>query len=374
MYGKNHLFTYERLEEVWDELDEICLGNCDDYEKYEHSFSSFMVADDDAHNITGRLTDETIDFIKRQTGPFLAWVNYQDPHPAFACPKKYYEMFSTEKVKLPESYKNHDPGKEPRRDELWRLHSEMDLCSEEDMKKAIATYMGQVRYVDDMVGKLMATLKETGRDKDTIVLFFADHGELLGNHGMTHKLPAFYDCLTRIPVILHHPEGTGAGMIFRGLVEEVDLVPTLLDFMDVPIPHTMVGKSVASEIRAGADKGKETILCEAGIAAPLPKKPIEGMKLKAPFAPTSFGCGAMIRKGEYKLSIYSDDRCELYNREEDPEEIHNLYGRDEYKEIQQELTLELLKRVLSVKVRDIGRIDWDDEEYPIDVRANPLEA
>lgn len=376
MFGKNHLFTYERLPELWDELDEICLGNCDDHEKYVHAFSSFTMEEDHPYHITGRLTDETVDFIRRQESPFIAWVNYQDPHPAFACPKPYDTLFKPEDVVLDRSYYDYDKSREPVRCQVWREHSRMDLCTEEDMKKAAAAYMGQIRYVDDMMGRLMETLKETGHDKDTIVLFFSDHGELLGNHGMTHKIPVFYECLSRIPVIIRHPEGVGAGMTFEGLAEEVDLAPTILEFMGIAAPPTMVGISWAKSIECGytgRDAGRETALCEAGIAVPTLKTPVEGLELKAPFAPTSYGCGSMLRKGDYKLSIYADDCCELYDLSRDPGEIHNLYGMAEYSAVQQEMTLELLKRVMSVKVRDTGKMEWDYAEYPVDVREEPLE-
>lgn len=376
MFGKNHLFTYERLAEVWDELDEICLGNCDDHNKYIHAFSSFTMEANHPYHITGRLTDETIDFMKRQEGPFLAWVNYQDPHPAFACPEPYSDLFSPDDVVLDRSYYNYTPETEPVRCQVWRAHSRMSLCTETDMKRAAAAYMGQIRYVDDMAGRLLEALKESGKDKNTLILFFSDHGELLGNHGMTHKIPVFYDCLTRIPVIIRHPEHIGSGTVFQGLVEEVDLVPTILDFLKIPIPQTMAGTSWCTNIGTGITgkgAGKSSVLCEAGIAAPTVKKPVDGLELKAPFAPTSFGCAAMLRKDDYKLSVYADDRCELYNLAEDPEEIHNLYGNQTYNAEQQEMTLDLLKRVISVKERDIGEGSWDYQEYPFDVREHPLE-
>ncbi len=108
----------------------------------------------------------------------------------------------------------------------------MDICTEEDLKKGIAHYMGQIRYVDDSVGRILRYLKENNLDKDTVILFFADHGELLGSYNMTHKIPVFYDCLSKIPVILYHPEKYH-GIRFKGLVEEVDIVPTLLDMLEI---------------------------------------------------------------------------------------------------------------------------------------------
>ena len=372
MFGKNHLFTYQRLGEVWDELDEICLGNYEGHPKSQRAFSSFEMEADHPCNITSRLTDETIGFMSRTEAPFIAWVNYQDPHPAFTCPQPYYEMFCHKDIVLPEAYYKYTAASQPIRNQVWRVHSEMNDCSEDDLRKAIAVYMGQIRYIDDSVGRLMASLKQNGLDENTIVLFFSDHGELLGDYNMTHKLPVFYDCLTKIPVILCHPH-KWAGMRFAGLVEQVDLAPTLLEMLNVSIPHTMVGKSLTAALDTGSDSGKETVLVEAGAGAPTWKKPGEGLVLSAPHAPTSFGPGAMLRYKTWKLSMYTDDICELYNLADDPHELNNRYDDPTCAEIQAKMTIMLLKRVLGVKMRDVG-LDWDESEYPVDVRFNPLEC
>ncbi|MCZ6674217.1 MAG: sulfatase-like hydrolase/transferase [Verrucomicrobia bacterium] len=371
MFGKNHLFTYDKLDEVWDTCHEVCLGNYDDHPDYDNAFSSFEMEKDHEYNITGMLTDEAMEFMKQADGTFLTWINYQDPHPAFTCPAPYKDMFNPDEIELPESFRNFDKDRQPVRNEVWRNHSQMEECSEEDMRKAIATYMGQIRYVDDSVGRLMKFLETKGLAENTVVLFFSDHGELLGDHGMTHKIPAFYESLVRIPAIIRHPERNWAGRKFSGLTEEVDLVPTLFEIMGVKKPPTMVGRSWLQALDSGDQTGRESILCEAGGGAPTVKEPIEDLKLKAPQLPTSLGPGAMIRKGDWKLSIYEDDRCELYNLKEDPGENRNLYGNDEYRSIKAELTLDLMKRLLGVKVRNVG-INWPYKEYSVDVRFEPL--
>jgi len=371
MFGKNHLFTYERLNEVWDNLDEICLGNYDKHPDYKHSFSSFTLDPEHPYNITGRLTSETIEFMSNADKPFIAWVNYQDPHPAFTCPPPYDTIFNPDEIELPLTYRSYDKSAQPQRNEVWRKHSEMDLCTDEDMKKAMAHYKGQIKYVDDNVGRMLDFLDQSGLKDNTVVLFFADHGELLGDYGMTHKLPSFYDCLTKIPAIIRHPEGRWKGERFTGLVEEIDLAPTILDLLNVEAPPTMVGHSWVSSIQKNDYSGKTNIICEAGAGAPTCMEPIEGLKLRAPGMPTSFGSGAMLRQGNYKLSIYADDRCELYNLEEDPLELENIYDKQEHLLLRQELTLTLLKRLLSVKKRDVG-IEWKYKGYH-DVRFEPLE-
>ena len=79
----------------------------------------------------------------------------------------------------------------------------------------------------------------------------------------------------------------------------------------------------------------------------------------------------MLRKGDWKLSIYEDDLCELYNLKDDPEELVNLYESKPHAEVRNELTLLLLKRTMGVKKRDVGMV-WPFDEYPIDVRFESL--
>ena len=81
----------------------------------------------------------------------------------------------------------------------------------------------------------------------------------------------------------------------------------------------------------------------------------------------------MLREGSLKLTIYYDDRCELYDLSSDPKELNNLYDDPEYTTVRQKMTLKLLKRLLGVKVRDIKSLEWNDPKYPQDVRFEPLE-
>jgi len=371
MFGKNHLFTYEKLPELWDELDEVCLGNYDAHPSYEKAYTAFELEEEHPYNITGRLTDQTIDFMERSSEPFFAWVNYQDPHPAFTCPRPYSELFDPDDIELPETFRDFDPDSQPFRNEVWRRHSEMEHCADEDMRKAIATYMGQIRYVDDGVGKIMQALEASGKAKDTLILFFSDHGELLGDHGMTHKLPAFYESLARIPAIIRHPDGRWANTAYKGLTEEIDLVPTLLDTLGIQPPATMVGNSLKDDLDEQTDAGKESILCEAGGGAPTVKTPVPGLAIKAPHLPTSLGPGSMLRAGPWKISVYHDDRGELYNIENDPAERRNLFEDPNHKDIRDKLVLQLAQRLLGVKVRDLQG-PWPESEGHVDPRFEPL--
>jgi len=295
MFGKNHCFNEEQLGEVWDELDNICLGNYDNHPKYRRSFDAFPLEEDHAYNITGTLAEETAGFIKRQPPgqPFLAWVNWQDPHPAFTCPEPYFSMFDPAGVDLPPKYPEDSP--KPLRLRNWQINSQANEATADDIRRARAAYMGQVRYVDYAVGRILAALEDAGRDRDTLVVFLSDHGELLGDQGAFHKTGVFYECLTRIPVIIRHPERRYRG-VFQGLVEEVDLAPTILEACGVRRPLSFVGESLHEKLiegRLAFRYGRRSALVETGLQAPTWPHPVEE-KQKAPFAPNNFGPGAVI--------------------------------------------------------------------------------
>jgi arylsulfatase A-like enzyme len=383
MFGKNHCFYNHQLPEIWDELDSICLGNYDDHPKYKRSFDAFELEADHRYNITGRLADETIEFIGKQSKdqPFLVWTNWQDPHPAYICPQPYFSMFDRKTIPLPERYREGGGTNKPKRLTNWQVNCQAAEATDDDIREARASYMGQVRYVDDAVGRILAALDEAGHADNTLVIFMADHGEMLGDQGTWHKIGVFYNCLTRIPVIIRHPKGLYRGT-FQGLVEAVDLAPTLLEALGLDKPPTMVGNSLHGKLVAGDtgfEHGRETAFVETGLQCPTWPGPF-GEPQKAPHTPNNYGPGTMITDGRYKLSVYYDDLCELYDLRTDPKELDNRFEDPAFKEVRERLTLELARRVMGVGVRDVG-LKWpapygDPRDTPLEIavkRTGPVD-
>jgi arylsulfatase A-like enzyme len=371
MFGKNHLFLYDQLEHIWDELHEVCLGNYDAHPQSKRAHSAFALEADHPYNQTARLTDEAIRFMKdaSEDQPFLCWVNWQDPHPAFTCPEPYASLFDPASVSLPPNWCRETRDK-PRKLENWRMNSQAHTCSEAEARQAIAMYMGQCKYVDDQVGRLMDYLEASGQLDNTLVVFLSDHGEFLGDFGVFHKLPLFYECLTRTPVIMRYPQGMAQPFTFQGLVEQVDLAPTLLGALGLPVPQSMVGCNLHQQLMAGDSTGRDTVLVEAGLQIPTSPGPIPGATHRAPVVPNSFGAGAMVSDGRFKLSMYTDDTHELYDLECDPHEEHNLYGHPPMLETQMRLMEALMRRTLGVGIRPSG--EWTADS--VDMRCNPPEA
>ena len=371
MFGKNHLFLDDQLPRAWDELHEVFLGNYDDHPKYERSYSAFVLEDDHPYNVTASLADEAIDFMQRapKNEPFLCWVNWQDPHPAFTCPQPYASIFNPDDVELPANWTRHTSDK-PQKIENWRINSLAHQCTDAEAKKAVAMYMGQCRYIDDQVGRIVESLQQSGKLDNTIVVFLSDHGELLGDFGVFHKIPVFYECLTRIPVIIRYPKALAGPLSFDGLVEQVDLAPTILDALGVDAPASMVGRSWHEQIRSRKPYARESVLVEAGLQIPTSKGPVPGANHRNPHAPNNYGPGAMVTDGRYKLSMYYNDRPELYDLQTDPHEMNNLFTKTEVAHIRARMMELLVKRLLAVGVRPPG--DWPGPG--IDVRESPPES
>jgi arylsulfatase A-like enzyme len=122
------------------------------------------------------------------------------PHDPNVVPSPYYEAFDPEKIKLPENF----GVSEKRFENNWSREIVRDL-GEPGLREFLRIYYGMVKLIDDQVGKILRTLDETGKANDTIVIFTADHGDMMGGHGMVWKsTAAFYDEVVRVPLLVRY--------------------------------------------------------------------------------------------------------------------------------------------------------------------------
>lgn len=343
IWGKDHVFKGNPIGTVYDEGEDICLGNMDGHPKYINSYDSAVLETDSAWNITKRLTDSGLDFINRHAGgnkPFFLTLNYQDPHPFFACPEPWASLFKPEQFELPTNYRRQPAAGEIRRLTHWRVHTGETHMEEEDLKRAMAMYCGQIRYVDDQIGRVLRTLEKNGLLDNTIVLFWSDHGEFLGDFGVTHKMPAFFECLVRVPLILWDPTKRVEKGVYKSPIETMDAMGTILELCELDQPEGSRARSLLSS------NPRNDVFADAGLLLQQSQEPIEGLRLKAPHPPTSYGPGCMLRTSRWKLTEYADDIGELYDLENDPNEIKNLYADSEHLKIRSELQQRLNRRML----------------------------
>lgn len=345
LYGKDHIVRENGIGILYDEGEDICLGNMDEHPEYEYSWSSGVLDSKYPGNLTSRLTDDGLRFLDRQKDsgkPFFLTLNYQDPHPYFTCPEPYYSMFDSEEMELPRSFYKTNYGSKPAKLQMWRSHSLSDKADEAAIKRAMATYCGQIRYVDDQVGRVLDYLERNNLLETTIVVFWSDHGELIGDYGVTHKLPVFYDSLVRVPLIVHDPSETIPPDAGDQLVELMDIFASVLDICGVEQP--LGSRAVPFPRPEGIER--EDVFCDGGLYLRPIEKADARLKLKAPHEPTQFGPGAMIRTKEWKLCAYAQDSWELYDLVHDPTEEYNLIDDPQHAAVRADMQSRLISRMM----------------------------
>ena len=193
-----------------------------------------------------------------------------------------------------------------------------------------------IKQVDDQLGRILDALEQTGQREDTLVIFSTDHGEALGDHGLTQKGCRFFDGLTRVPLIWSWPGQFKPDLRSDALVELTDVAPTLLELAGLPIPAGIQGRSLAPILTGQAPPGRhrDYVRCEYFDAANLPDHTL----------------GTMYRDHRWKLVVYHGHGLgELYDLERDPDEFDDLWDDPAH----QAIKAELLQKSFDATVRAI---------------------
>jgi arylsulfatase len=286
--------------------------------------------------------------------PFFLWVSFADPHTPFQAPEPYASLYRPEEVILPP--KDDLRGK-PERQRIARHMFGMDDVEEDVLRRVGAIYWGMVRFIDDQVKRLLETLEETGLLDDTLIVFTADHGEYLGEHGLIRKSNALYDCLVRVPLIVSWPSQVRAGERRPELVETVGVLPTILDLLDWPTPTGVQGQSFAPLLRGEGGYVREAVFAEVGFEG----QPVGWGELRdIPTGPLDYrffpwgargeawrGRGKMVRTRDWKLVRYETGEGELYALGEDPYELRNRIDDPACGPVVRELETRLLRWLIA---------------------------
>ncbi len=277
--------------------------------------------------------EKTIEFMRQEReGPWLASVNIYDPHPPFNPPKTYRDLFDPADMPGP-LFRESDLEQQKKLEAVdfqskGRSPEELDIRSPivpqspgtaevassggRDAKTLQAAYYAMIKQIDDVMGRILETLEETGQRERTVVIFTSDHGETLGDHGLIQKGCRFYEGLVRVPLIFSLPGHFEGGLRSDALVGLLDKTPTLLDLAGLEIPDRMQGMSLLPILRGevSPDHHRDFVRCEFYDALDQPD---------GTFA-------TMYRDRRYKLVMYhGHTHGELYDLETDPEEFENLW-------------------------------------------------
>lgn len=294
--------------------------------------------DPDRHR-EGWLTRHALEYLdtrKDKEQPFFLYLSFDFPHAALNVPAIYEEMYDINDIELPETEATierlDDHYIQPRNVEEWRAWRE-DF-SEEQQKQSILRYYAACTYVDDMFGRLIAKLNAMGELQNTLIVFTSDHGEMLGERYRFSKYN-FYEASVRVPLIV---AGAGVPEEKEGSVDNrccslIDIVPTFLATAGMEKDPRMAGYNL---LAPAATIGAFSELHGSG------------------YHETEKAPAVMWRTEEWKLILYlpgefreldarlEEFKGELYHLAVDPQEQKNLYYKDEYMNVRERMTRQLL--------------------------------
>jgi choline-sulfatase len=275
---------------------------------------------------------ESVRFLKNygaQQQPFFLICSFLKPHDPFMPAARFANMFRPEDMKLPRTWGKVDLAKAPReiRQSIENNTPTPELKSAEEARRRIAFYYANLAQMDDCAGTVLRALSGLGLNRNTLIVYTSDHGEMLGEHGLWQKFE-FYEGSCGVPLMIR-PAGSSGGGVCRVPVSQVSLLPTLGALCDVPVRAPLDGVSFAAQVRQPhTGTGVGPIFAEYNLGKPQEKY--------------------MIRDGDFKLTHWTHDIPELYNLRDDPEEMMNLANRAEHQTKIAELTRKVL--ALSRKV------------------------
>ena len=298
---------------------------------------SYAVSDVDPQaTSTGLVAEQTCAWLDALVAggdqrPFAAWVSFPDPHTPYEVPRQWAASVPAESVELPPTQDADDPTLPERTRALRRI---LDVSGEPEanLREAIAVYHAQVRFVDDAVGRILERLEHHGLSSDTIVVFCADHGDFAGEHGMTRKGGAFYDCLVRVPLLISWPGRVPQGAVDDSPVNLLDIVPTVLSLQGLPLPEGAQGQLLPTVTPAPArdvtfsEYGAGGAFCTLADLAELPVAPhgLDASRATLRWREAE-GRRKMVRSRSWKyVTDPQGDLDELYDLQADPHELTNL--------------------------------------------------
>ncbi|HEX5284212.1 MAG TPA: arylsulfatase [Bryocella sp.] len=238
--------------------------------------------------------------------PFFLKVSFIRPHSPYDPPKRFFGMY--EHASLPEARAGAWAARyEPRsseKDDLW--HGKL---SDEEIHHSRAGYYGNVSFVDGQVGRLLDVLERREMLDNTLIVFFSDHGDMLGDQNLWRKTYA-YEPSAHIPMLMRPAASMNlgpAGQVFTNPVELRDMLPTFLDAAGAEIPAHIEGKSLLQLVRNGGQGWREYIDLEHNIC----------------YDVTNHWNGLTDGTWKYIFHAYSGEE-QLFHLASDPHELTNL--------------------------------------------------
>lgn len=284
---------------------------------------------------TGLVAGQTVRFLEEhRNDPFALWVSFPDPHEPWVCPQSYADMFPADRIEMPPWRKDEfdDPATVPERNRVLNRILGFADDAPEDVLGVQGVYYGMIKFLDDGLAQITAALDRLNLRENTIVVYCSDHGDFMGEHGMQCKGGVFYDCLTRVPLVVSWPGQVAGGVREDSPVNLIDIVPTVLGLQRLEVPRSMHGEPLPSVVAEAPSR--EVTFSEYGAGGPaFTMADLEQMEqpygrralMKSLQWREAEGRRKMARTREWKyVHDPMGDLDELYDMKSDPWELTNV--------------------------------------------------
>lgn len=295
---------------------------------------------------TDIITNLAIEWLGRRDRrkPFCLLVQHKAPHANWETDTKHAQMYADMKIPEPATFNDDGRGRSSamREHQLrigpsqWRLHYRRrfgpipnDVPNEKVRgwvyQRYIKDYLRCVASIDDNVGRLLDHLDKTGLTQNTIVVYTSDQGFFLGEHGLYDKR-FMYEPSLRMPLLVRYPKRIKAGSTTDAIALNLDFAATFLDYAGVKIPAGMQGHSLRRVLRGERPKDWRSVMYYRFYEKGYDIGPMEG-----------------VRTQRYKLIhyLYADQAWELYDLQNDPDEMRNLYSDAKHADLVERLKAQI---------------------------------
>jgi len=248
----------------------------------------------------------------RHDKPLFMAVGFHSPHYDLRAPDVYFEMYPPKAIALPENPEN-DLTDVPHKYSTFNTTDDRWL-SKAEKRQVIAAYYACISYVDTCVGIIMNALKQAGKEDETIVCLWGDHGMHMGEHFLFRKYTLFENA-AHVPLVIAAPGAAQTGRVCNRMVELIDMYPTLTELAGLYVPERLEGASML----------------------PLLQDPDRSWKKAAFTSQSDRNHGLRTEKWRY-IEWGDPEHAELYDHKNDPGEFNNLAKDQRYSEVVAELS------------------------------------
>lgn len=309
-----------------DVADELLITNPTPEKPVSAALSWLAAEGTDEEQTDGMVATEAIKLMtSHRDEPFFLGVGFFRPHTPYVAPKKYFELYPVEEIRLPAAPAN-DRDDIPAAAFAHNNPTPNYGLDELTCRQALQAYYASVSFVDAQIGRVLDSLESLGLSDKTIVIIWSDHGYHLGEHLGIWQKRCLFEESARAPLLIRVPGAKGNGFVCSRIVEFVDIYPTLADLANLKAPVELPGRSLRSLLdqpSAEWDHAAFTQIVRPGEEQPL--------------------MGRSIRTDRWRCTEWDEGRAgiELYDHSVDPNEFTNLANDPDSAAVLQQLRARL---------------------------------